>query len=880
MMFKRLLSILVLSILVAPILVGCGEGELTSSLIIFRINGDEVSIMKAGTDSWTGAQVGMPLEVGDTVKSGDNANAVITCFDGTTIELQAGTEIEIEALSITETGPAIIVPKQTIGSIIFRVTKIIDPGSRYEVQTPTGAVAVRGSAMRVSVIEDGTTWACNLEGDIWAIAQGVELQVPQGMCCVIRPGQSPELIMQTSESDKASTPTTGDYVLASSSTITDSAIGNDGEVTYAIVETVEASARLLKSDDSAATWGDITDALEQVDDVNYINPDGGLLRVETDGADANFVAVAVWENSEVRVYFSNDGGATFNDAGEVEDGSAYLNTVADLAVSRETAGNRTIAIGGMDNVDTAGLFRCMVTGDSTSAWDDATAYDGWDDEAAFASCLVTDIIFSSNWASDKTILAMTIAYGATYYDVYLQCGSWGTTPSWNEWSDLGIAAVPMLEDVDIPMWLADWDARTIAGITLPSDYSGVSSATRVLWVWVDYYDSATGYPACNIILVDDDNSYPLARQVEAGQVWLTNVSYLGTIAGEGKAIAGVLGTGWYDPNYGSPEDLLTGCCEGVQVYRNDNIYSMDICCFNWEATCKPPTGRMFMEVSLVSEDKAYAVALQGSDLYDEGAWSVTFDYGDTWNQLSLTDTYVDYFSGIVVSPDGNKTMLVSVNEESGCGCDSIWLRANSLLEAPEYSGYWLRVWCGALMGYSTEWDGEAGFVELPADETAGDTAFLVDIGSQYVYLNDLEPLACWTPVAPSTLNEIVDAAAPSADTLYALDFDGNISIYDHEGWHESVASDVDYGWTIAVWGNHVLVGGQNGDVSYSDDGGATFTALEDIATSGSVIVAFDNYFDANNTVYAALGDAGESNGVYRWVIDESTKWENLCRPTH
>ena len=48
--------------------------------------------------------------------------------------------------------------------------------------------------MQIYVIEDGTTWIINLEGDILAVAQGVELQIPEGRQCITRPGQPPELI--------------------------------------------------------------------------------------------------------------------------------------------------------------------------------------------------------------------------------------------------------------------------------------------------------------------------------------------------------------------------------------------------------------------------------------------------------------------------------------------------------------------------------------------------------------------------------------------------------------------------------------------------------------------------------------------------------------
>jgi hypothetical protein len=190
-MRKKLLSMLVLSILAASILVGCNPSTLT----ILSITEGNVLVMKAGTASWIEAQAEMTLEAGDSIKTGDDSSAEITFFDGSTIELQAGTEIEITSLDISRsTGSTTITLEQTIGNTISRVTKILDPASRYEVETPSGVAGVRGSVMQVYVIEDGTTWAINLEGDIWATAQGVELQVPEGWQCITRPGQQPELI--------------------------------------------------------------------------------------------------------------------------------------------------------------------------------------------------------------------------------------------------------------------------------------------------------------------------------------------------------------------------------------------------------------------------------------------------------------------------------------------------------------------------------------------------------------------------------------------------------------------------------------------------------------------------------------------------------------
>jgi hypothetical protein len=200
---NRLLSILALIIVVASTTVSCGGGSpCPSTLTILSIATGNVSVMKAGTNDWTGAQVGTKLEVGDTIKTGEDSGAEITFFDGSTMDMEAGTQIEILSLAIAcDTGVTTISLLQTIGTTISRVTKILDPASRYEVETPSGVVGVRGSGVRIQVFvgnssyRDGTTLVTNLGGHIYAIAQGVEVQVPEGQTCIIIPEQPPKLIM-------------------------------------------------------------------------------------------------------------------------------------------------------------------------------------------------------------------------------------------------------------------------------------------------------------------------------------------------------------------------------------------------------------------------------------------------------------------------------------------------------------------------------------------------------------------------------------------------------------------------------------------------------------------------------------------------------------
>jgi hypothetical protein len=200
---KRLLSVLALIILVASTVVGCGGGgsPCPPTLTILSITEGDVLVMKAGTDDWAEAQVGMELEVGDSVKTGGNSSAEITFFDGSTMELEAGTQIEILSLDVVcATGVTTISLLQMIGDTISHVTEILDPASSYEVETPDGVAGVRGSGLRIQVFvgnpnyADGTTLVTNLEGNIYTIAQGVEVDVPVGQTCIITPGQPPNLM--------------------------------------------------------------------------------------------------------------------------------------------------------------------------------------------------------------------------------------------------------------------------------------------------------------------------------------------------------------------------------------------------------------------------------------------------------------------------------------------------------------------------------------------------------------------------------------------------------------------------------------------------------------------------------------------------------------
>jgi hypothetical protein len=262
-MHKKLLSILALTILITSVLVGCSEAPSDSStLTILSITEGDVFVRKAGTDDWTDATVEMSLQVGDTIKTGDDSGAEITFFDGSTLELEAGTQIEITALaSSPDTGTKTITLMQTIGTTISRVTKLLDPASTYAVETPSGVAAVRGTIMIVRIVfddpdyEDGTVLITNLEGHPYYIGNGEELHFSEG-AQVIAASETTEIVQLSLAVDDiavtdAHTPVTvaapgvldndsglivGDTlaVIAVDTTVTEGTVtwGSDGSFTY------------------------------------------------------------------------------------------------------------------------------------------------------------------------------------------------------------------------------------------------------------------------------------------------------------------------------------------------------------------------------------------------------------------------------------------------------------------------------------------------------------------------------------------------------------------------------------------------------------------------------------------------------------------------
>ena len=190
-MLKRTVIGLTLVILLAGSIISCA-GESTASTATLSQASGEVLLMRTGTDTWMKTPAGVVLNSGDRIKTGVNSSALITFFEGSTIELHERTEIGVEELSIARgTGSTTVKVLQEVGKTRSRVEKLVDPASRYEVETPAGAALVRGSIMDVLAmvtglaIVDAVEDACLLR-NLWG-----ELLLPEGTRGYMLRGKAP-----------------------------------------------------------------------------------------------------------------------------------------------------------------------------------------------------------------------------------------------------------------------------------------------------------------------------------------------------------------------------------------------------------------------------------------------------------------------------------------------------------------------------------------------------------------------------------------------------------------------------------------------------------------------------------------------------------------
>ncbi len=644
------------------------------------------------------------------------------------------------------------------------------------------------------------------------------------------------------------TPSEEGYVVLSPSEINAIAFGSDDETFYAIdiptwhdddsdgIVDPNEVGRVYKSTNAGVTWeDDLTDTL---------SAEGATLPVwDIAVAPHEPKLIAVVTNNRTAVYVSGDGGDNWENT-DVPDLGVLL--ISDIAISKEyDSGGRDIAIG-TRNPDSS------TNGD---IW--VIKFRGWSWKAQGLNMDVTSVRFSPDYDNDNAILAVA----SDENDTYLRLGYRRISDNTTEWEEELVEIVDPTEDHfgDSP----NESEIITSDLILPSP--GYSEGKK--WTAYASYSSTTSANIDDVYRIEDNGDVFRLKVKRDRDVPIASIAY-----NNGKLLVG----GVLADDTDSAEALIRIC-------SNPGACTSKL---KWEKPTKPPTGGAVSgsanaQVAWSSDGVLYCgtstnhveSATDWADMtfgpwsgqqYDESAFSVSKDGGDTWNQLSLIDTQMSKLCDYALSLDYKTLYLASV----GSGFDSLWRSESETLGET-----WQRILCLASKG-------EDIILEPTPEGSPEEAIFFAMVGTDDARYS-FDKGKTWERVWDCP--KITDLVVVGNEMFYVLD-DNLVSKswWDEEGdiweWQRDVDTGLRHGYTIAISGEDLVFVAEDedgeGEIAYSTDGGAAFELTEAVPKPGEMLVTPDEEFAVNRFIYAASSEGK----IYRWTIEGSTSWRKLNPP--
>jgi len=628
------------------------------------------------------------------------------------------------------------------------------------------------------------------------------------------------------------------------------------DVVYAL-DTI--NSRLHRSDNGGLTFKEITAAL--------VIAGAGLPGWEIAVAPDRPQYVAVVTDNRKRVYLSDDSGAIWYAIPDIS--LAPDEQIQCIAISNGylsgTSLTHDMAVGTArwSSPDSGKLWTYQI----------GSSFGSWADQNVIPVADVSAVTFSPRYSSDSTLLAVVV--GISDNTTYLCLGArdlYNQTTTWNGATGYPIPFVcmgntPLSND-------ASGSSRILSYISLPSDYGGTDAKTRLAFVG---YNSDNSTPKYNdIYRIDDDASPQVQRLNVAGgaAVDISSIAYFGTLA-SGKLLAGLT----------APNPALINVAQ--VKWTISPLGTGTVGSTVWHDAYQPPSGPGNAQVAW-SNSGSVAFCGTGQNQpsipappppgpsFDESAFSQSLDNGDTWVQTSLINTNL-FMCDIAPAPDSRSLFMATYSE---FGPESVWRCAGEPL-----GRYW-----GRLLNMPS--DTNRVILRLSPDYRTDYTIYAIEVDNQTSLLKD----SLFTN--PSNLLQIsenrgntwkkrliprpvIDVVTAGRYTLYLATSGGCVRKSTDGGitWGDKVQTYLDnINMLAASDDGSVFAGSREGWVAYSTDSGGSFTKIPYpvTITMRDVQVVADVNYSSNHIIYASGRTFnGVDAGVWRWVIGQSTSWEQI-----
>ena len=173
------------------------SGGYTDVTTLSVLSGD-VRVQPAGQMEFAPAREAMPLGAEDRVRTGPGSYALITFFEGSTAELEPGTEVLITSLLRGRSSRAsanAVAFRQVSGTTWNHILAAADPSSVHEISTPTAVIEGHDASLKIRVQEaTGDTEIQALKGAAAVRAQGVKAQLAPYTQTTVEKNRAPAVV--------------------------------------------------------------------------------------------------------------------------------------------------------------------------------------------------------------------------------------------------------------------------------------------------------------------------------------------------------------------------------------------------------------------------------------------------------------------------------------------------------------------------------------------------------------------------------------------------------------------------------------------------------------------------------------------------------------